>query len=118
MAGAVDIRGFFNQRIQMSAMAELKEFDRREKNEERARNWISKVKSSFLRDQATDEEKCLVFRDLPTGPARDWYKQLNRSTRTSWKALLVGFMAIYGDNNGISVGRLYYQHRKQSNDSI
>ena len=54
-------------------MAEQKEFSGREKNKERARNWISKVKSAFLRDQATDAEKCLVFSDLLTGPARDWY---------------------------------------------
>ena len=73
----------------MSAMAKLKEFAGREKNEERARNRISKVKSAFLRDQAPDAEKCLVFSDLLTGPARDWYNQFSRLTRTSsrhpWK---------------------------------
>ena len=82
-AGAAESGGLSNQRIRMSAMAEMKEFSGREKNEERARNWISKVKSAFLRDQAPEVEKCLVLSDLLTGPARDWYNQLRRSTRTS-----------------------------------
>ena len=72
-AGAAESGGFSNQRFRMSAMAELKELFGLEKNEERARNWISKVKSAFLRDQAPEVEKCLVLRDLLTGPARDWY---------------------------------------------
>ena len=37
MAGAVESGGFSNQRVRMSAMAELKEFSGREKNEKRAR---------------------------------------------------------------------------------
>ena len=115
--GASDGGGFSNQRIQTFAMAELKKFAGRENNKERARNWISKVKSAFLRDQAPDAEKCLVFSDLLTGPARDWYIQLVLSTRTSWKTLLVGFMAKYGGKNGISVRRLYYQARKRSNET-
>ena len=82
---------------------------------ERARNWIRKVKSAFLRDQAPDAEKCLVFRDLLTVPERDWYNELSHSTRASWKALLEQFLAKYGKKNGISVGRLDYQARKRSN---
>ena len=101
----------------MSAKGKLKEFAGREKNEERARNRISKVKSAFLRDQAPDAEKCLVFSDLLTGPARDWYNHLSRSLRTSWKALLERFIAKDGGNNGISVGRLYYHVHKQSNET-
>ena len=112
-AGAAESGGFSNQRIRMSAMAELKEFSGREKNEERARKCISKVKSAFLRDQAPEVEKCLVFSDLLTGPARDWYNQLSRSTRTLWKALLEGFMTKY-ERKGISVGRLDYHARKRS----
>ena len=116
-AGAAESGGFFNQRIRMSAMAELKELSDREKNEERARKWISKVKSAFLRDQAPEVEKCLVLSDLLTVPARDWYNQLSRSTRTSWKALLEGFMAKYGGENSVTVGRLYYHARKRSNET-
>ena len=72
------------------------------------------MKLAFLRDQAPDAEKLLVFSDLLTGSARDWYNQLGRSTRTSWKALLEGFMAKYGGKNSVWVGRLYYQARKRS----
>ena len=58
-----------------------------------------------------------MFSDLLTGPARDWYNQLSLSTRTSWKALLEGFMDKYGGKNGISVRRIYYQARKRSNET-
>ena len=74
-AWAADDGGFSNQIIRMSAMDEVKELDGREKNEERARNWIRKVKSSFLRDQAPDADQYLVFSDLLTGPTRDWYNR-------------------------------------------
>ena len=114
-AGEEESGVFSSQRIRMSAMAELKEFSGREKNEERSRNWIRKVKSAFLRDQAPKVEKCLVFSDLLTGPARGWYNQLIRSTRASWKALLEAFMAKYGRKNRVSAGRIYYQSRKRSN---
>ena len=60
------------QRIRVSAMNELKEFSGKDRDEDRARSWISKVKSAFFRDQAPYEEKCLVFGDLLTGPARNW----------------------------------------------
>ena len=35
---------------------ELKEFAGKDNDEDRARGWISKVKSAFLRDQAPDNE--------------------------------------------------------------
>ena len=116
-AGAADSGGFFNQMIRMDAMAELNKFSGQEKNEEWARSWISKVKSAFLRDQAQEVEKCLVFSDLLTVTARDWYNQLGRSTRTSWKALLEAFMAKYGGKNSVIVGRFYYHARKRSNET-
>ena len=65
--------GIAPQRIRMSAIADLKEFTGRDTDEDRARSWVSKVKSAFLRDQAPDAEKYLVFGDLLTGPARNWY---------------------------------------------
>ena len=98
-------------------MAELKEFDGWKKIEERARNGISKMKSAFLRDQAPDAEKCLVFSDLFSEPVRYCYNQLSSSTRTLWKALLEGFMAKYGGKNSVSVGRPYYHARKRSNET-
>ena len=104
--------GTTTQRIRMSAIADLKEFNGRDKDEDRARSWISKVKSAFLRDQAPDQEKCLVFGDLLTGPARNWHSQLSRSTRYSWKDLLDKFLVEYGGHS-MSIGRQYYQAKKR-----
>ena len=75
--------GSIAQRICVSAVSELKEFAGKDNDEDRARNWIGKVKSAFTRDQASDSQKCLVFGYLLTGPARNWYRQLNRSTRNT-----------------------------------
>ena len=104
------------QRIRVSAIAELKEFSGKDRDEDRARSWIGKVKSAFLRDQASDEERCLVFGDLLTGPARNWYNQLSRSTRKKWKRLLDDFMIQYG-GQGVSMARQYYLARKRSDEN-
>ena len=98
--------GISAPRIRMSAIAELKEFNGKENDEDRSRRWIGKVKSAFLRDQAPDVAKCLVFEDLLTGPVRNWHSQLSRSTLHSWKDLLENFLVQY-DGNGMSVGRQY-----------
>ena len=74
-AGTATISGFTTQRICVSAITELKEFSGRNEDEDRARGWMSKVKSAFLRDQASDSKMCLVFGDLLTGPARNRYAQ-------------------------------------------
>ncbi|GMF29864.1 unnamed protein product [Phytophthora lilii] len=58
-------------RIRVSAISDLKEFTGKDHDEDRARTWISKVKSAFIRDQAPDDEKCLVFGGLLTGAARN-----------------------------------------------
>ncbi|EGZ11003.1 hypothetical protein PHYSODRAFT_337767, partial [Phytophthora sojae] len=75
-----------------------------------------KVKSAFLRDQAPDEEKCLTFADLLSGSARNWYRQLPRSTRNKWPDLLRSFQTQYC-GLGISVARQYYHARKRSDES-
>ncbi|GMF51959.1 unnamed protein product [Phytophthora fragariaefolia] len=82
-------------RIRISAISDLKEFSGKDHDEDRARSWFSKVKSAFVRDQAPDSEKCLVFGDLLTGPARNWYQQLSRSTRSDWKGLANSFQIQY-----------------------
>uniref|UniRef100_A0AAV1UPN7 Retrotransposon gag domain-containing protein n=1 Tax=Peronospora matthiolae TaxID=2874970 RepID=A0AAV1UPN7_9STRA len=105
--------GSIPQRIRVLAMTELKEFSGKDRDEDWARSWISKVKSAFLCDQAPDEEKCLVFGDLLTGPARHWYNQLGRFTRKKWKRLLDKFMVQYG-GQGVSLARQYYLARKRS----
>uniref|UniRef100_A0AAV1UPS4 Uncharacterized protein n=1 Tax=Peronospora matthiolae TaxID=2874970 RepID=A0AAV1UPS4_9STRA len=63
---AIMREGFAAQRISMPAIADLKEFSGRYHDDYRARSWVRKVKSAFLRDQAPDSEKCLIFEDLPT----------------------------------------------------
>ncbi|KAE9192919.1 hypothetical protein PF004_g21167 [Phytophthora fragariae] len=97
----------------ISAISDLKVFTGKDRDEERARGWISKVKSAFTRDQATDEEKCLTFAYLLTGPARNWYRQLSRSTRTKWGDLLQSFQTQYC-GLAVSVAWQYYHARKRS----
>ncbi|ETP05762.1 hypothetical protein F441_17709 [Phytophthora nicotianae CJ01A1] len=75
-------------RIRVSDMSKLKEFAGKDNDEDRARAWTGKVKSAFVRDQPPDDEKCLVLGGLFTGPARNWYRQLSRTTRGDWKELL------------------------------
>ncbi|POM70450.1 LOW QUALITY PROTEIN: Hypothetical protein PHPALM_13109 [Phytophthora palmivora] len=103
-------------RIRVSVISELKEFSDKENDEARARSWLGKVKSAFVRDQALDSEKCLVFGDLLTGPAGNWYRQLSRSTRSNWKDLLGTFQTQYC-GQGVSVARQYYHARKRSDES-
>ncbi|CAI5702616.1 unnamed protein product [Peronospora effusa] len=40
---------------------------------------VAKVKTAFIRDQAPENEKCLIFGGLLTGPAQNWYRQLGRT---------------------------------------
>ena len=90
-------------------MKELNIFSGKDRDEDKARSWISKVKSAFLRDPAPDEENCLVFGDMLIGPARN--NQLSRSTRHKWKRLLDCFMIQYG-GQGVYVARQYYLARE------
>ena len=69
--------GFATQRLRMSAIADLKEFSGRDHDDPR-QELGTQGQDSFLRDQAPDSEKFLVFGDLLTGPARHWYSQLSR----------------------------------------
>ncbi|GMG15063.1 unnamed protein product [Phytophthora fragariaefolia] len=80
------------------------------------RSWFSEVKSAFVRDQAPDSEKCLVFGDLLTGPARNWCRHLSRSTRSDGKGLAKSFQIQYC-GRGVSVARQYYHARKRSDES-
>ena len=64
--------GITAPQIRMPAIADLKEFNGKGRDEDRT----SKVKSALLRDEAPDEEKRLVFGDLFTGPAQNWFGQL------------------------------------------
>ncbi|OWZ07353.1 LOW QUALITY PROTEIN: hypothetical protein PHMEG_00020262 [Phytophthora megakarya] len=51
----------------ISAISYLNEFTGKDQDEDRAQAWISNGKSAFMRDQASDDEKCLIFADLLAG---------------------------------------------------
>ncbi|KAE9009262.1 hypothetical protein PR001_g15223 [Phytophthora rubi] len=104
------------QRVRISGISDLKEFTGKDQDEDRARAWISKVKASFMRDQASDEEKYLTLAVLLSGPAKNWYRQLRRSTRNKWTELLKSSQIQYC-GFGVSVARQYYQARKRSDES-
>ena len=104
------------QRICFSVIGGLKKFNGRDRDEDRALSWISKVKSALLRDQIPDEENCLVLGDLITGPAQYWHSQLSRITRHTWKDLLEGFIVQYG-GYGVSNSRQYHYARKQPDET-
>ncbi|ETI30399.1 hypothetical protein F442_22594, partial [Phytophthora nicotianae P10297] len=95
---------------------EPKEFSGKDEDEDRARAWIGKVKSAFVRDQAPDDEKCLVLGSLFTGSARNWYRQLSRITRSDWKKLLREFQVQFC-GLGVSVARQYYHARKRADET-
>ncbi|KAE9265981.1 hypothetical protein PR003_g32280, partial [Phytophthora rubi] len=105
------------QQVRISAISDRKEFTGKDQDEDRARAWISMVKSSFMLDQASDEEKCLTLADLLSGPAKNWYRQLPRSTRNKWTELLKSFQIQYC-GFGVLVARQYYQARKRSDESV
>ncbi|OWY97001.1 hypothetical protein PHMEG_00032575 [Phytophthora megakarya] len=92
------------QRVRISAISDLKEFTGEDQDEDRARAWIIKVKSAFMQDQASDDEKCLTFADLLAGAAKNWYRQLSRSTRNKWSDLPRSFQIQYC-GLGVSVAR-------------
>uniref|UniRef100_A0AAV1TZZ4 CCHC-type domain-containing protein n=1 Tax=Peronospora matthiolae TaxID=2874970 RepID=A0AAV1TZZ4_9STRA len=102
--------GSITQRIRISAISELKEILGKDREEGKAR--IGKVKSAFIRDQAPNEERCLVFGDLMVGPARYWYRQLSRSTRFNWKELMNSFLVEYA-GHAMSTSRQYYHAKKR-----
>ncbi|KAG2970381.1 hypothetical protein PC116_g25562 [Phytophthora cactorum] len=83
------------QRVRISAISDLKEFTGKDQDEDRARAWIGKAKSALMRDQESDAETCLTFADLLAGPARNWYRQLARSTQNKWPDLLWSFQTQY-----------------------
>ncbi|OWY95575.1 LOW QUALITY PROTEIN: hypothetical protein PHMEG_00034386, partial [Phytophthora megakarya] len=73
------------QRVRISTFSDLKEFTRKDMDEDRARAWIGKVKLAFQRDQATEEEKCLTFggvsQELAPTVKSDYQDQMGGSTR-------------------------------------
>lgn len=58
-------------RLRQSAVAELKNFDGRSRDEFRCRSWLSHVRSAFRHDQLTPGEACLHFPDLLADRAKN-----------------------------------------------
>ncbi|ETI35351.1 hypothetical protein F443_18298 [Phytophthora nicotianae P1569] len=88
--------------ICLSAMSESKELSGKDDDEDRARAWISKT--------------CLVLGGLFTGPARNWYRQLSRTTRGDWKVLLRE-LQVQLCGLGVSVARQYYHASKRADET-
>ncbi|POM64395.1 LOW QUALITY PROTEIN: Hypothetical protein PHPALM_20074, partial [Phytophthora palmivora] len=82
-------------------MSELKEFARKEGDEDRARAWLSKVKSAFIKPQTKNVSS------VRRPSHRIDSKLLSRTTRGTWKDLLRSFQVQYC-GRGVSVTRQYY----------
>ncbi|GMF46034.1 unnamed protein product [Phytophthora fragariaefolia] len=77
--------------------------------------------SSGIPESAQDPEwkhssMTLVFGELKSLPARNWYRQLARSIRSDWKSLLGSFLVQYCER-GVSVASQYYPARKISDET-
>ncbi|OWZ13767.1 hypothetical protein PHMEG_00012848 [Phytophthora megakarya] len=115
-AGTASAPSTATPRIRMSAISEVKEYPGKGHDENRAKSWLGKVQAAFVRDQAPDSENCLVLGDLLTGPFRNWYRQLSRSTRSNWKTFFEASQTQYC-GRGVSVARQYYHAKKRSDES-
>ncbi|OWZ12465.1 hypothetical protein PHMEG_00014366 [Phytophthora megakarya] len=109
-AGAASALSTTTPRVRVSTISELKKYSGKDHDEDRARSWQGKVKF------ASGQQKCLVLGDLLTGPARNWYRQLSRSTRSNWKNLFEAFQTQYC-GRGVSGARPYYHVKKRSDES-
>ncbi|ETK91977.1 hypothetical protein L915_04569, partial [Phytophthora nicotianae] len=58
----------------------------------------------------------LVLGGLFTGPVRNWYRQLSRTTRGDWKELVREFQVQFC-GLGVSVARQYYHARKRADET-
>ncbi|OWZ07199.1 LOW QUALITY PROTEIN: hypothetical protein PHMEG_00020440 [Phytophthora megakarya] len=102
------------QRDRISAISDLKELIGKDMDKDRARAWIGKVKLAYQRDQATEEEKCLTFADLMVGPAKNWHRQLSRTTKTKWADLLDSLQTQYC---GLGIGMAVLPRPKRSEET-
>ncbi|OWY92006.1 LOW QUALITY PROTEIN: hypothetical protein PHMEG_00039160, partial [Phytophthora megakarya] len=103
------------QRVRISPISDLKELTGKDQDEDRARAWISKAKSAFMRDQASDNENCLTFADLPPWIHQELVSPVE-STRNKWSDPLRSFQIQYC-GLGVSVTRQYYHTRHRSDQS-
>ena len=102
-------------RIRVATPLEIKEYNGRDRDEERAKSWFNKLKLVFERDQSTATEKCKQFPSMLTGPAKSWYNQLSRPTKENWKTVSELFEIQYC-GKGESKSRQYYHMRRSANE--
>ena len=100
------------QRIRFSVIGELNGFNGRDRDEDRARSWISKYKSAFLGDQVPDDKNAWFFGESLTEPAQNCHSQLSQTSRRTSKYMLEGFIMQYG-GYAVSNARHYYRARKR-----
>ncbi|OWZ12052.1 reverse transcriptase [Phytophthora megakarya] len=102
--------------LRLSAFSKLKEFNRKDASEEKARAWVNRLKFASRRDGMTGDEVCALFGDLMAGPARQWYLQLKKSTSTSWTELTDQFRVQYC-GKGVSITSRYYHASKHVDET-
>ncbi|OWZ20471.1 LOW QUALITY PROTEIN: Eukaryotic/viral aspartic protease [Phytophthora megakarya] len=103
-------------RVRLSAFSELKEFNGKDASEEKARAWFNRLKSASRRDGMTGDEVCALFGDLMADPARQWYLQLEKSTRKSRTKLTEQFRVPYC-GKGVSMASRYYHSSKHVDET-
>ena len=104
-------------RIRTCATSGLKSFSGKEPDEERALAWISKVMSAFKLDRLEEAEKCELFPEVLSGPAKNWYRQLPNETKASFLALCHEFKLQYCADSESAVDR-YYSMRRRPDEEL
>ncbi|OWZ09712.1 hypothetical protein PHMEG_00017542 [Phytophthora megakarya] len=94
------------QRVRISAISDLKEFTGKDQDEDRSAKL--NLRSCEIKRQMT--------KNLLAGSAKNWCRQLSRSTRNKWSDLLRSFQIQYC-GLGVSVARQYYHTRRRSDES-
>ncbi|ETP35773.1 hypothetical protein F442_16141, partial [Phytophthora nicotianae P10297] len=100
---------------------------RSDENPDRLQTFFNSAMERFLKEQraaqrtptlplAPDDEKCQVLGGMSTGSARNWYRQLSRTTRGDWKELLSEFQVQFC-GLGVSVVRQYNRARKRADET-
>jgi len=99
-------------RFQSSSILDLKAFNSKDRCEAKARNWLSKTKAVFRREELTADQMCMEFpRCLKARQRTNWYRQLKASTKGNRKNLLAAFQTEFcGD--AISPLHKYYEMRR------
>jgi len=58
-------------RFQSSSISDLKAFNSKDRSEAKARNWLSKTKAAFRREELTADQMCMEFPTLLEGTPKN-----------------------------------------------